>query len=392
MAAARAAFAKMGGVMTANHAGPGAAAKPQSVSEIFSSIQKGHSEEEKKTIAASAASANGATQQQRVAMAAKDTDVMMDAGGGKGVKVKTEMAVITDVTPNDNLMVKTPQKGDGPVSYQLDMTWKSQPENAPFVVRFIQKGFPEEVQKVQADDGDVSLTHVFKRSGDYTWRIEDYGGAVLAVRSIHINTKFESILMDEPVLIGRERGSTMWGGQDKWGMLFKWRPVAGVTSYKVRIARNVDSKKSNGVVAQHATSDTEFILPYKKEWQAERMFLWVEAQRDSGQQIASSHVPFMFTFLPPKPRVPKNKKTINRETLVEGELGLIWESDSEADKFTVEIARDPHFQNMTTAGTSARTPSASIRRTPASTTGACAGTRTTCPARTARPGNSPSTE
>lgn len=344
---ARVTFAKMGGVMTAAPGG-GGGAKAVSISEIYSGMKQKNAPTGKAAPLAVGTQGNEMLQHERVALATKETeDMMSQVGSSSQVKTKTELAKIRRIQPDDNFMVKTQQKGMTDLVFPIELTWTSEPEDAPFTVRISQKGRPDDLVKIQARDGDAKLTYNLKRAGDYTWRIEDRGGAVLSVRSFHVNSHFQAIQLYEPVLIGRERGSKMWGAQDKWGLLFKWKGVKGVTSYKIRITRNVDGTAANnaGVVAEHVTKDAEFILPFNKEWQAERMFFAVEGTHSDGFQLASNHVPFMFTFLPPKPRAPKNGNILARDRLTEGAVNLNWDADSQTPRFTLEIATDPQFKD-----------------------------------------------
>jgi hypothetical protein len=327
IAQARDTFAKMGGVMTSNKA-------VNPVKELAPKLAAG----------GGALGESLAHEQSRVAMNTKVADDMLGATAVNSNRVRHEIAKAFAIEPGDNYMVKT-KTTPANFEFPVKLKWKADPENASFVVRFSLKGQPDETVKVTANDGEAALDHVFRRPGDYSWKIEDFGGAVLSVRSLHINSNFQAIQLSDPVLIGRERGSKMWGAQDKWGFLFKWKPVKGVRQYKVRITRNIKTDTAAPALAEHVTAENEFVLPFKKDWQAEKMFFSVMAIHPQGFELASNNVPFIFTFLPPKPRIPSNKYEFNRMRLTEGIINLNWETTADMDKFTIEIARDPGFHD-----------------------------------------------
>lgn len=351
LAEARNEFAKLGGVM--KPATPGGGNKPTSLADLYAA-QKSGPAAGRPTGGGSLAAANTAAEAKRVelAMNNKVTQEMAAASRPK-IQARAELAKAVSIEPADNFSVQTKlAKGAGAeISFPVALSWKAEPDDASFTVRFSQKGLPDQLVPAQASGGRVKLTHSIKRPGDYVWKIEDAGGSVLSVRNLHVNSKFQAIELSDPVLIGRERGSKMWAAQDKWGFLFRWRPVKGVIDYKVRITRNVASEAGgaaaavpSGVVAEMSTQSSEFVLPFKKEWQAERMFFAVEGVHKHGFQLASNHVPFMFTFLPPKPRTPQDKKVLSRDRLMEGAVSMNWDASSEMRNFTLEISQDPTFR------------------------------------------------
>jgi hypothetical protein len=342
LAQARKEFAKLGGVMTG---GPNA---PVSLSDVAASIKKSNPSRVAGGGKLGTHGLTAAEAQKKVAMNTHVVDELLKPA--LTTQTRSEVARATQIEPADNFSVKTGSKGAPGFEFPVRLKWNAAPDNAAFKVRFALKASGsapafEEVVKVTAREGEVAFKHVLKRPGDYSWKIEDEGGATLSVRSIHVDSRFQAIELAEPMLIGREQGTKMWEAQTKWGFLFKWTPVPTVTEYKVRITRNAKMLSGDSApLAEKVTHEPEFVLPFRKEWQAEKMFFSVEAVHPKGFQLASNSVPFIFTFLPPRPRLPVNKKSLNRAKLNDGGVEFRWEAMSEADKFTIEIGTDPKLK------------------------------------------------
>ncbi len=344
---ARAMFKKLGGTLS-DARPPGA---PVSIADTFQKIKgRGLPAGMGKVAAGGGGSLNEKLAKDKtdkeLALSYKSAAEMMKRSSSTLSSAKTEVAKALKIEPADNLSLKS-RDGGKAASFALPVQfkWQAEPEDALYFVKLSHEADPkgkEQSIQVQAKDGEAQGKFILRKPGHYKWRIVDRGGATLAIRSVHVNVNYRQIELQDPILIGREKGSVMWSAQDKWGFLFKWSPVAGVTKYKVKIARNLST--DSGAVAESEVFKPEFLLPFNKEWQAERMYFSVEGIHSGGYSLTSNHVPFIFTFLPPKPRSPIHKAKYDRQKLTEGAVNLQWEANSDANKFTLEISRDPHFK------------------------------------------------
>jgi hypothetical protein len=271
-----------------------------------------------------------------ISMNVKEAEEMLGMVGRR-IRVRTEQAKIYDVSPTDNFTVDQPNQ---PVRFR----WKSNPERMRFTVKYLHDGVLEGTDNVKTDDEDVDYEHTFKKPGHYVWRVEDPGGCILSIRHLFVKAKPEIVELYDPILVGRERGTKLWLANEFWAFHFRWKPVKNAKDYILRVTRNGDTAEP--LIAERVTTKDFFILPFRKTWSAERMFFNVEARKTDGSKAYSKVVPFMFTFLPPRPRLPNNRATIARTDLIEGAVPLNWEATSDIDTFTFEVARDTEFKHI----------------------------------------------